>query len=81
MTKKYHPIPFKEAADYVLKFGKYTGKTLDAVASSDVGLVYLDWARGTLRLAFHTKNAICSYLDDPTIAKDLAKLVGDMGDK
>jgi hypothetical protein len=74
MTVSHQPVPFKQAGDYVLTFGKHQGQTIDTVASTDNGLLYLDFLRG-IRLDFHTKNAVCTYLDDPTIAKDLAALV------
>jgi hypothetical protein len=67
-------MTFAEAKAFVMHFGKYEGKSLDEIATSDQGLRYLDWARGALRLDFHTKNAVEAYLNDPTIAKDVANL-------
>ncbi len=68
-------MDYKTARAYVMQFGKYTGRTLDEIASTDAGLRYLDWMRGALRLDFHTKNAVEAYLDDPTISADLEKLI------
>jgi hypothetical protein len=75
MSAQHTTIPFKDAAAYVLPFGMFKGQTVDQVGTSDRGLAWLDWARGALRLDYHTRNAVCSYLDDPTIAKDLAELI------
>lgn len=80
MTRLPHvPVPFTEARTFVLTFGQHQGKPLDKIAESDAGLLYLDWMRGALRLDYHTRNAVCSYLDDETIAKDLAELVERKG--
>ncbi len=79
MTVPHMPIPFKEAAAYRITFGQFSGRTVDEIASTDRGLAYLDWMRGHLRLDFHTENAVCSYLDDATIAKDLAALIETKG--
>lgn len=72
-------MPFKDAAGYVLTFGKYRGRTLDDVASTDDGLLYLDWLEGTdrpghNRLDYWTGLALRSYLADTTIARDVEKL-------
>jgi len=74
VSVSHQPVPFEQASSYRLQFGKHQGQTIDAVASTDSGLLYLDFLRG-IKLDFHTKNAVCTYLDDPTIAKDLAALL------
>lgn len=74
MTVPHQPVPFSQAADFVLTFGKHQGKTIDKVAHTDEGLLYIDFLSG-LKLDFHTKNAVCTYLDEPAIAKDLAALL------
>jgi predicted alpha/beta hydrolase len=79
VNEHFERVPFATAAAYVIRFGKYRGKTVDEIASSNGGLRYLDWMRGALHLDFHTANAVCSYLEDPTIAKDLAELVKGRG--
>lgn len=75
---------FRAAAAHVLPFGKFSGNTIDRVAESDAGLLYLDWMRGELvagRLVARQSeqpaliNALAVYLEDPAIAGDLAKLV------
>lgn len=75
---------FRAAAAHVLPFGNFSGNTIDRVAESDAGLLYLDWMRGELvagRLVARQSeqpaliNALAVYLEDPAIAGDLAKLV------
>ncbi len=73
---------FATARDWIMPFGKYRGRTLDAIASNDDGLLYLDWLRGqkdaerqSSPASRETHRMLVAYLDDPTIAGDLAKLV------
>lgn len=72
-------IPFAEARVYVMPFGMFKDRQLDDIATTDRGLLWLDWARGACALDYHTRNAVCSYLNDPTIAKDLAELLERKG--
>jgi len=78
---------FKEAADYEMPIGHFTGKTIEAIAKTDRGLAYLGWLRDerakkkdrALSANERELNAILStYLDDPIIAKELAALAGKM---
>jgi hypothetical protein len=69
---------FQEAKSYVLRFGKYRDYTLDEVATTTRGLLYLDWLRGELEKTEAdrtrlTYRAVCAYLDDPTIQKELGE--------
>jgi len=86
MTTTTPVSPFRLAAEFVLPFGKFVGQRIDKVAEFDAGLLYLDWLRGELE-AESKKNAgrlganreallkhLQTYLDDPTIANDVAKL-------
>lgn len=75
---------FRAAAAHRIPFGKYSGQTIDHVAESDAGLLYLDWMRGELvagRLVARQDeqpeliNALAVYLEDAAIAGDLARLV------
>jgi len=66
---------FKAAADFVLPFGKYKGKTLDTVAESNEGLLYMDWLRGERDGRQDPLDLMLAiYLDDPTIARALTDL-------
>jgi uncharacterized protein (DUF3820 family) len=66
---------YKAAADFVLPFGKYKGKTLDAAAVTNEGLLWLDWIRGERQGKREPLDlALAAYLDDPTIARAIADL-------
>ena len=67
-------MTFSEASEYVMPFGKHKGRTLDAIASDDDGLQYLDWMRGAREddgKNDQVDRALRSYLDDPAIQKEL----------
>jgi len=68
-------MDFAEAAAFIMPYGQHKGKTLDAIATDDAGLRYLDWLVGarqgsTTRLDV----ALAVYLRDPAIARELAAL-------
>jgi uncharacterized protein (DUF3820 family) len=65
---------YTQAAAFVMPFGKYKGLSLDKIAETDEGLRYLDWMRGDA-YAPHIREIIGAYLDDPTIANEVARLV------
>lgn len=68
-------MTFKDAANFVMPFGKYKGKTLDAIATDDEGLRYLDWLRGAREEDREPHTAIDyaldAYLSDPSICREL----------
>ncbi len=64
--------------DFILPFGKHKGLSIDKVAETDEGLRYLDWMRGLGDLKPPLRAALDAYLGDPSIAEDLAKIVGDL---
>jgi hypothetical protein len=70
------PMTFAEAAAYRVNFGQYAGKTIDEIATRDRGLLWLEWARGEIAAADRPNfaAAVKAYLEDATIAKDLAAL-------
>jgi len=68
-------IPFKQAADFALPFGKYQGKTLDEVAKTDRGLLYLDWLRGQHWLGTQVRFFVGRYLGEPSVNEDLEKIL------
>lgn len=69
-------MTFKEAAAFKMPFGKHKGCCLDAIAANDAGLKYLDWLRGEMgeNDTRDVARAVRTYLDDPSIAKDLENL-------
>ena len=70
-------MDFRTAASFTLYFGKYTGKTLDQIAESDEGLLYLDWLLAEGWLGEVPKMHVKAYLGDLAIAKDLTRAVED----
>jgi len=67
-------------SDYVMPFGKYEGKTLNEIANTDKGLLYLDWcvrewpvdnAKTLLKIQLR----IQEYLSEPTIQRKLDVLL------
>ncbi len=67
-------MEFKEAAAYVIPFGKYIGKSLDAIAETDEGLKYLDYMSGQKITSARCREAFDVYLSDPSIQKELGNL-------
>lgn len=53
-------------------FGDYGGKTLDDIASSDKGLLFLDALRGRAKAPW-LQEVLGVYLDDPAIQADLRR--------
>lgn len=67
-------MTFDEAKTFVMPFGKYKGKTLDEIAKTDEGLLYLDWAVCVSRgLVLGALNA---YLQDPVMEKEVRDAMG-----
>lgn len=68
-------MKFQQAKRFRMRFGKHKGKTLDDIATTDAGLLYLDYMRGLKSLADSmTKMAINTYLNDPPIARELERI-------
>ena len=74
-------MEFSEAKITLMPFGKYKGKTIDQIAETDSGLRYLDWLRGEMakdpkknkgRIILY--EAMCTYLGDPAIGRELENL-------
>ena len=59
------------AKKYTLFFGKYKGRTLDDIAASDEGLLYLDWLRGQRWFEGIPREAVEAYLRDITIQNEI----------
>lgn len=66
-------MTFKEAGQFRMPFGKYKGRTLDGIASSDDGLRYLDWLLGEQNAQRRPEwgDAVEAYLSDPSIQREL----------
>lgn len=66
-------MTFKEAARFKMPFCKYTGKTLEEIASDNVGLEYLDWLRMVRQGKYmeDVDKALAAYLNGPSIKKEL----------
>lgn len=69
-------MTFAKARVFVLNFGKHKGETIDDIARTDEGLKYLDWLAGLKRLHPATLDALVSYLQEPSIAGELRRVVG-----
>lgn len=66
---------YRCASEFVLPFGKHKGRTLDQVAETDKGLLYLDWLNGLENTSGDLKLALETYLADPAIARELHRLL------
>ncbi len=67
-------MTFKEAQEFVLTFGKYEDEALDDIASTDDGLLYLDWLAGEQIMDSELRLALHVYLSDICIQKELEDL-------
>lgn len=73
-------MTFKSASEFKITFGKYAGQTLDKIAESDEGLLYLDWIMswkidGIKEPA--CREAIDVYMSHPTIKNEVGRLVAE----
>ena len=79
----HSPVTFKEASDQVIPFGSYAGQTIDDIARTDRGLLWLQWLyddrleklEGTTRIPSanerYTNGCLHVYLTDETIAREV----------
>ena len=58
-----------------IPFGKYKGQSIERIAESDEGLLYLDWLVGQSWLKAELRRELESYLGQPTIRAEVQKLV------
>ena len=56
--------------EFVMPFGKFKGQTLDAIASTDEGLLYLDWGVGEFDTG-PVLTALKLYLKEPGIQRSI----------
>lgn len=70
-------MTFQQASGFVLPYGSHKGRTVDGVASTDQGLRDLDsflaWLENN-RAGTDVHEAVKTYLDDPSIRKELEAL-------
>ena len=66
-------MSFAEASGTIVTFGEYEGLTIDQIAQSDRGLLWLDRIAEKIRTP-RLAEAIRTYLHDPSIARDLDSL-------
>ena len=59
---------------FVMLFGKYKGKRLNQIATTDRGLLYLDWLVGEFDPG-PVKAAVEAYISDAGIQQQIAALV------
>ena len=62
-----------ELDDAIMPFGKYKGKTLGQIASSDEGLLYLDWAAGEWKDGIG--DVVRAFLDDDVMQDEIKRLL------
>ena len=69
---------FDTAKRAVLPFGQHRGKTIEEVASTTDGLLYLDRLIGWERLhSGFFKDALAAFLADESIQKDISAAMAD----
>jgi len=61
-------------------FGKYYGKSIDEIAGTDRGLLYLDWLRGREWLKPDMFRVVSEYLDDPETKRAVASALQSQRD-
>ncbi len=67
-------MTFKEAQEFIMPFGKRVHEALDDIASTDDGLLYLDWLVYQDFVYGELKEALEAYLGDSSIKKELENL-------
>ncbi len=72
-------MTFNEAKQVKLPFGDFKGRTLDQIAQTDAGLLYLDKLRAWDALWPETKEALNAYLDHEPITRELQALIDKKG--
>lgn len=60
-----------------IPFGKYKGRSIDQIAESDEGLLYLDWLIGQEWLKAELRRDLQAYLDQPTIKAEVKRLLDE----
>ncbi len=66
----------RQAGSVIIPFGKYRGRSIDSVASTDEGMRYLVWLvdrAGPGRFAV----ALKAYMADPAVKREVDRIVED----
>ena len=72
-------MDFREAAGFVMTFGMHKHHTIDQIAETDVGLRYLDWLSGQPWVKGELKEALETYLRNPSIEKEVGEVIEQNG--
>lgn len=65
---------FSDAKNVVVPFGKFCGQTIDKIAETDEGLLWLDWLHGQEIRSPRLREAVTIYMADKTIAAEVQRL-------
>ena len=68
-------IPYTTAATATIPFGPFKESTIDEIAKTDNGLLYLDRVRAKISFSSYFNLCLEAYLDHPVIQKELSDLV------
>lgn len=67
-------MTFDDAKGFIVPFGRFKGETIDEVATTDAGLLYLDWLVGMHYTKGMFREALRTYLSDNSIAAEIRKI-------
>jgi hypothetical protein len=70
-------MTFDRAKSQIIPLGKFRGQTIEEASATDSGLRYLDWMLGRDWINGPLRDAIETYMNHPSIARELANLIGD----
>jgi hypothetical protein len=68
-------ISFTTAATATIPFGPFKDSTIDEIAKTDNGLLYLDRVRAKISFSSYFNICLEAYLDNPVIQKELSDLI------
>lgn len=81
-TKNRRTFFFNKACAFKIDFGAFAGKTIDEIAKTDRGLLYLDNLNGKMRNPYSPlARALNDYLTDEAIASDLEALIEENSER
>ena len=68
-------ISFEEAKAYRMNYGKFKGMSLDDIAKTNEGLLYLDWAVGEIN--GEALKYIAAYVSHPMIKREIEEALDE----